>query len=256
MNIATDITDTLLRNIWPFARISGMVMVMPVLGSDMLPARIKLYLIIALCFFVSHKLSDFPIVDFSTRTYILIIYQILIGVSIGFIIQAIYQVFVLTGMLVGNQMGLGFAQMQDPEHGVSVPELSHFFGVLFLVLFINFNGHLKLIQVILESFESIPVGLNVINLTTIEDFAGWGSWIFARGLQLALPITAALIIINFGFGVLAKSAPQLNVFSMGFPIILLCGFFLLWLTLPNALMFFHDLLDLALFKVNNMLKLN
>ena len=148
MNIATDITDTLLKNIWPFARISGMVMVMPVLGSDMLPARIKLYLIIALCFFINHKLSDFPIVDFSTRTYILIIYQILIGVAIGFIIQAIYQVFVLTGMLVGNQMGLGFAQMQDPEHGVSVPELSHFFGVLFLVLFINFNGHLRLIQFI------------------------------------------------------------------------------------------------------------
>jgi flagellar biosynthetic protein FliR len=255
MNIAIDMIDTLLKGIWPFARMAGMVMVMPVLGSDMLPARIKVFLVFSLCFFIVDKLPSFPMVDFSIGTYLLLIYQILIGVAIGFILQAIYQVFLMTGMLVGNQMGLGFAQMQDPENGVSVPELSQFFGMLFLLLFINFNGHLRVIQIGIESFDTIPVGFNPLNLTTIQDFAGWGAWIFARGLQLALPVTAALIIVNFGFGVLAKAAPQLNIFSIGFPIMLLCGFFLLWITLPNALLFFHEILELGFSKVNDMLKM-
>ncbi len=256
MNIPIDFFDTLLKNIWPFARIGGMVMVMPILGSDMLPSRIKMFLVISLCFFISQKIPSLPVVDLSLNTYILIICQILIGFAIGFIIQAIYQVFILTGMLVGNQMGLGFAQMQDPENGVSVPELSHFFGILFLFLFINFNGHLRLIQICIESFDTIPVSISTLNLNTLQDYAGWGAWIFARALQLALPVTAALIIINFGFGILAKAAPQLNVFSIGFPIMLLCGFFLLWITLPNVLYFFHELLDLALSKINDMLKID
>lgn len=255
MNISIDIFDTLLKNIWPFARIGGMIMVMPVLGSDMLPTRIKIFLVVSLCFFLNHKMPSFPIVDMSLNTYILIISQILIGLAIGFIIQSIYQVFMMTGMLVGNQMGLGFAQMQDPENGVSVPELSHFFGILFLFLFISFNGHLRLIQICVESFDTIPVSISGLNLHTIQDYAGWGAWIFTRALQLALPVTAALIIINFGFGILAKAAPQLNVFSIGFPIMLLCGFLLLWITLPNVLYFFHELLDLALFKINDMLKI-
>lgn len=255
MNISIDIIDILLKGIFPFARIGGMVMIMPVLGSNMLPARIKIYLVLGLCFFLNDQFVNFPIIDFSLKTYILIIYQILIGLAIGFIIQAIYEIFLMTGMLIGNQMGLGFAQLQDPENGVSVPELSHFFGMLFLLLFINFNGHLRLIQICIESFNTIPVDMSHLNLNSIQDFAGWVAWIFARGLQLALPVTASLIIINFGFGILAKAAPQLNVFSLGFPVMLLCGFFLLWITLPNALFFFHDLLDLGFSKVNNMLKM-
>ncbi len=250
-----DLVDNLIKGIWPFARIGGMVMVMPILGSDMLPARIKIYLVLGLCFFLNDKFVNFPVIDFSISTYILIIYQILIGVAIGFILQAIYQVFLMTGMLIGNQMGLGFAQLQDPENGVSVPQLSQFFGMLFLLLFINFNGHLRLIQIGIESFDTIPIGISQLNLTTVQDYAGWGAWIFARGLQLALPVTAALIIINFGFGILAKAAPQLNIFSIGFPIMLLCGFFLLWITLPNALLFFHELLELGFEKVNDMLKI-
>ena len=254
MNI--DIFDMVLKAIWPFARITGMVMVMPVLGSDMLPARIKIYLSIALCFFLSDKFSSFPLLDFSIKTYFLIVYQILIGVAIGLVIQGIYQIFIVSGSLIGNQMGLGFAQMQDPENGISVPEVSQFFGMLFLLLFIHFNGHLRLVQIILESFNTIPVGFTKLNLITVQDFAGWGAWMFTRGLQLALPITAALIIINFGFGILAKAAPQLNIFSLGFPIMLLCGFLLLWITLPNALSFFHEILDLGFLKVTNMLNMS
>jgi flagellar biosynthetic protein FliR len=73
----------------------------------------------------------------------------------------------------------------------------------------------------------------------------WSSRLFAAGILLSLPIISALLLINLGFGVASRSAPQLNIFSVGFPVSLLVGLLLIWVSLPNVLNLFVGFLDEA-----------
>lgn len=104
------------------------------------------------------------------------------------------------------------------------------------------NGHLLLIEMVVSSFQSLPIGVGLSR----ESFMGmalWGKWVFIGALMVALPSIVALLIVNIAFGVITRAAPQLNIFAVGFPITILFGFVVMVLTLPNFVDKFSQLLD-------------
>ncbi len=124
----------------------------------MVPARIRLGLALAVTAVIVPVLPNLPQVNgLSMQTYIWIAEQILVGISMGFLIQVLFQIYALGGQLIASQMGLGFASVSDPANGVSVVVLSQFYLMVVMMLFLALNGHLVLIEALVRSFYVLPV---------------------------------------------------------------------------------------------------
>ena len=142
----------------PLFRIASMLMVMPVIGTQLVPVRVRLYLALAICVVLAPTLPPMPQVDsVSLQSMLLVGEQVLIGVMFGFMLQLYFHLFTVAGQIIAVQMGLGFASMVDPSNGVSVPVLGQFLLMLVTLLFLAMNGHLVVLEVLAESFVTLPV---------------------------------------------------------------------------------------------------
>ncbi|HSB97172.1 MAG TPA: flagellar biosynthetic protein FliR, partial [Spongiibacteraceae bacterium] len=170
----------------------------------------------------------------SPLSVVLVAQQLLIGVGLGFFLQLMTQTFVMFGQIAAMQMGLGFASLNDPINGVSVASISQFYLMLVTLLFLGLNGHLIMIEVLTESFYTLPVGAD-IGGGRLQTLLGWASWMFGAGLLMSLPAVTALLIINCSLGVITRAAPQLNIFAIGFPLMVLLGLMILWISMNTVL---------------------
>lgn len=220
--------------IWPLTRILGMTAVAPVFGSASVPVPIKISFGVALTLLVAPTLHNIPIIDPVSLDGILItIEQLIIGVAMGFTIQVVFSSVNMAGELMSMSMGLGFASFYDPQSRATTPALSQFLTLITTMLFLTLDLHLALLSTLVDSFSTLPIALGIPNHASMwMRIAGTGSIIFSSGVQLALPIIAALLVTNIALGILTRAAPQLNLFGIGFPITLGVGFIMLMIILP------------------------
>ncbi|WP_108124856.1 flagellar biosynthetic protein FliR [Saccharospirillum mangrovi] len=214
---------------WPFFRILGFFMIAPVVGSQVTPARVRVLLALVWTTALYPVLPPMPLIEVTgLGSLVIIAHQILIGVVLGFVVLAILQVVILAGQIISMQMGLGFASMVDPANGISVAVLAQWYQVLVTLVFLAINGHLVVLEVLADSFGVVPVAPISFNQGSFFAIAEFGAWVFRASLMLALPAIAALLLVNLTFGVMTRSAPQLNVFVLGFPVSMLAGLVIVW----------------------------
>jgi len=146
--------------------------------------------------------------------------------------RVIFAAIEAAGEIVGLQMGLGFASFFDPQSAGQTLVVAQFFNMLAALLFLAVNAHLLLLGVLVDSFQSLPISTQPLSAAGFYNVAAFGSTVFAVGLQLALPLIAILLMTNLALGILTRSAPQLNIFAIGFPITLGVGLIALDITLP------------------------
>ena len=221
---------------WPFVRISALFMVAPVFGAQMLPVKIRIMLAFTLSLLVAPLLPAAPAVDpVSLPGVFLLAQQVLIGVAMGFMVHMVFQTLVIAGEAMANGMGLGFARMVDPANGVQVPVISQFFIIMATLLFVTLNGHLMLIDLVVRSFHILPIGEGGLTPEGLHRVAAWGSQMFIGALLIALPAVTAMLVVNISLGVITRAAPQLNIFAVGFPLMILLGFVFVALSTPAVL---------------------
>lgn len=210
--------------VYPAARILALVSAAPIFNNRTVPANIRLGigLLAALAIVPGLDAAPAPQVG-SGLGLVVLLYNILIGLAIGFVIRLIFAAVDLAGELIGLQMSLSFALFFDPEAGAQTPVVSEFLGLLVTLLFLAIDGHLLLLDVIARSFEWLPAGGADLKADGWAVIARLGGSIYATGLLLALPLVAMLLVTNIALGVLTRAAPQLNLFSVGFPITLSVG---------------------------------
>lgn len=232
--------------ILPLFRIAAVLMTMPIIGTKMVPGRIRLYLALAITVVVVPGLPPMPEVNpLSLSGLLLIAEQILIGAVFGLSLQLFFQIFVVAGQVVAIQMGMAFASMVDPVNGVNVAVVSQFLSMLVTLLFLSMNGHLVVFEVITESFTTLPVGTGLM-VNHYWDLVGRLSWVLGAALLLVLPAITALLVVNIAFGVMTRAAPQLNIFSIGFPLTLVLGLGIFWVVLADILSHYQALASEAL----------
>ena len=228
---------------WPFVRISSMMLAAPVFGARMMPVRIRIIMAFTISALTFPMLPPVPAVDpISFPGMEILLQQILIGLSMGFIVQMVFQALVIAGEAIASTMGLGFARMVDPANGVQVPVISQFFVIMATLLFVIMNGHLLLIQLVIRSFEIIPVSSTGLSIPGIKMVVSYAGQMFIGGLMIALPAVTALLVVNVSMGVITRAAPQLNIFAVGFPLMILLGFVFLMATLPSIFSQFTQML--------------
>jgi flagellar biosynthetic protein FliR len=230
--------------LWPMIRIGAFYFAVPIIGARTVPARVRLILMLFTTLLLVPVLPPAPVVSIlSLPGLVMVVQEVLIGLALGFTMQVVLHVFILAGQFIAMKMGLGFAAMNDPSSGVSTTIMSQFYLLLSTLLFLSTNGHLVVFQLMIDSFTSFPIGGDGLDSASFLVIAQLGSWMFSAALLIALPLFTSLMIVNMSFGVMSRSAPQMNVFTVGFPITLVFGLALMWFSLGNFLPVYFDLMD-------------
>jgi len=231
---STELMTWLSSLLWPFMRISAMFFSAPIISARSVPVRMRVLLSFLVAWIIIPVIPTPPVVDLiSFKAVIISAYQIFIGLAMGFILQMVFAAFVIAGQSIAMAMGLGFASIIDPQNGVQVPVVSQSLLIMVTLIFLALNGHLLMIEMVVESFKQLPVGLITPNADALWQLVNWGGTMFAGGVLIALPAVAALLLVNIAFGVTARAAPQLNIFAVGFPVMLTVGLIFLILILPT-----------------------
>lgn len=232
--------------LWPFLRIGAMLVAAPLFGAGTVTVRVRLALAFVLALLIAPLLPPMPEVEpLSGAGLMIAAQQVLIGVTIGFVLQMVFSAMSQAGETIALSMGLGFASMVDPAQGVQVPVVSSYFVIMATLMFLALQGHLVLIELTLASFYSLPVAAEGLSRTDLLALVSWGTTMFKYALLVALPAVASMLMVNLSMGVITRAAPQLNIFAVGFPMMITLGFVLMFLTLPVLLPQLVELLQEA-----------
>ena len=256
MNIAIGPILEMIGNfLWPFVRITAAVMVMPVLGGSFTPARVKILLALALTLVIAPVLPPAPPLDLvSVNGVTMLAREVLIGLAIGFVVQLVFDAIALGGQVISMTMGLGFAVFIDRQNGVNIPVLGQFFMMLGMLVFLSLDGHLAVIELLAESFRLLPLAGPGLSQNALGSLLQWSSQVFIVAAKIALPAVTALLIVNLSFGVMSRAAPTLNLFAIGFPVAMLLGFTVIFLSMDNLRESVSQSLDEALLFVPEVLR--
>lgn len=219
---------------WPFARISALMLTAPLWGHSAVPRQVKIMAAAALAILVAPMLSDLPQTPiFSWAGFGILVEQMFVGAAIGLTARIIVSIVQASGEFIGLQMGLAFATFFDPGSGTNMAVLSRILYMITLLLFLAFNGHLIVLELLIISFDSLPVGMGRFNPDAFMMLARYGGTIFSAGMLMALPLVIPLLTINLGLGIINRAAPQLTVFNIGFPTSLTVGLALLMVLMTD-----------------------
>lgn len=220
--------------LWPFIRTLALFAGMPVFSQRQVPARVRIGLALFISVAAQPSLPAMPVIPLDSLPQLLAVtgQQLLIGLSMGFAVRVVFAALEFAGELIGLQMGLNFAGFFDPSTGSQGTSTSRFLGSMVAFLFVAINGHLMLINSLVESFQAFPIGEDPFRFLRIAQPQVWGAEIFRMGLWIALPLITMLMFVNLVLGIISRVAPQLNVFSVGFPLTVSIGLVGLVATLP------------------------
>ena len=250
---AADVTTWVGRMWWPVLRVSGFVLAAPATGEAGVPGVVKIVLTLALAFLIAPLVqvpADLSI--FSAAGMLAAVLELLIGVSIGMVVQVSFEALVFAGQSISLTMGLGFATLVDPQRGAQTPVLGQLFMIFGTLTYLAINGHLMLLGALAESFHSLPIGAAHVDKNFLMSVVLWGARVFDAGLLIALPAVIALVIVNLALGVITRAAPQLNLFGIGFTITLMSGFFVLIAGLDGIMSGISSLINSALMAVSEL----
>ena len=219
--------------LFPFARILALLATAPIFNNVGQPKRVRLMAGLVITLTLIPALPPMPSIPSGSWIGLAIIaHQVLIGVLLGFSLRIVFAAIDVAGELIGMQMSLSFAVFYDPQNAGQTPVVSEFLGLITTLIFLAMNGHLLVLSVIAESFKLLPISQTPINAGGFASLMAWSATLFSAGLLLALPLITALLIANLAMGVLARVAPQLNIFAVGFPVTLSAGFIVLMFSMP------------------------
>jgi flagellar biosynthetic protein FliR len=247
------LTRELGMSFWPFFRIAGVLMVAPVFGARLVPARVRIALCVAVTVIVAPLAPASPQpLELTFASGLVAAQEVILGIAMGLCLQMIFDALIVAGQTIAMGMGLGLATMIDPQRGVAVPVVSQFFVILGTLIFLALGGHLAMIRLLADSFAILPVG-QPLSTDGVWQVVAWGSQMFAGAVRIALPAVTALLIANIAFGIMSRAAPTLNLFAVGLPAGLLIGFVLLLLNIRHLSALMAEFLESALVAVANLL---
>lgn len=228
----------------PFFRITSLLMTMPLIGTKMVPGPIKIMLAIAITLLIYPTIKGIPDVSLLDPKFIVLVaQQVLVGIAMGFLFQLTFQVLIMAGALISMQSGLAFSSLVDPATQTSMPAIAHFYVVMGSLLFITLNGHLLALQLVAQTFDSFPISTALISHEGFGLLLKTSGMIFLNGVLISLPAIIALLLTNISLAIITRAAPQLNIFTIGFPITLMAGIFMLLLSLTELSREFYVLLE-------------
>ena len=230
--LAADVIERFYTFLWPMLRISALMITAPIFSLSAFNTRMRILVALVLAWLV-YPLYTWPVIDPTSAQGLLEVFnQIMIGATMGLILQIVVAAVVVAGQSIAAAMGLSMANMIDPNMG-NVPVISQLLIVMSTLIFVGFGGHAILLGLILESFNSLPIGTDILNQAVYGRVLQWSSMMFLGAVLMALPVMVSLLFINVGLGIVTRAAPSLNIFAVGFPAMIMAGLVILIISLDS-----------------------
>ena len=218
-----------------FLRMSAIIVLMPVFGDQVVPARVKAGLAFILTVLIYPALSipvTLPAMDNTVLTFVRMGGEIIVGATIGFAARIVFAAVQMAGELVGIQMGVSIANVIDPITSTQVSILSEFFYLVALLVFLTVDAHHIFIAAMSDSYKTVPMLGIHFGSGMAREMLFLTQAMFVTGLKISAPVMAVLLFINVGLGIVARTVPQINVFIVGFPLQLAAGLIFMGLSMP------------------------
>jgi flagellar biosynthetic protein FliR len=230
--LAADVIERFYTFLWPMLRISALMITAPIFSLSAFNTRMRILVALVLAWLV-YPLYTWPVIDPTSAQGLLEVFnQIMIGATMGLILQIVVAAVVVAGQSIAAAMGLSMANMIDPNMG-NVPVISQLLIVMSTLIFVGFGGHAILLGLILESFNTLPIGTDILNQAVYGRVLQWSSMMFLGAVLMALPVMVSLLFINVGLGIVTRAAPSLNIFAVGFPAMIMAGLVILIISLDS-----------------------
>ncbi len=222
-----------------FLRVGSILMTMPIFKSQSIPILFKAGLALAtsMVLFPILKLENFPAFTGLTPLAIGVFREILLGISIGLVVNFIFAGLQLAGQLAGYQMGMAIARVMDPSTNRQLPLLGQFNELFALLIFIAINAHHWFIRVLADSYQLVPPFGFRISGSLIEQLVGTAGNMFVIAIKLGAPVIAVLLLTSIAFGLIARTVPQMNVFFVAMPLKIAVGLLFIGFCLPYFSLF-------------------
>lgn len=244
-----------------FTRCFAMIMTLPLFSMRSASRIAKVALAGYMAFFLLGTVDPsiyIPYVEnegaFSLHYLLLVFGEALIGIILGFYISIIFSAFSTAGQFVAFQMGLSAASSYDALSQVENPLMGQFFNLVAMLVFMQTKWFQKIFFTgLTNSFSSLTTVTIVECHESIVKFmvSGLGK-LFADALVISLPVMGTLFLITTCTGLLTKAAPQMNLLSEGFPILILVAFLVIALFLPDVIDFFQRSFNKAFIDIENL----
>lgn len=232
-----------------FIRFLGFFITSPIFGGSNAPIYSK----IGFSFIISTiLLSTMPTITVTYDNHILgylvlILKEMIVGMLFGFIIYLILSIFYLAGQLIDYQIGFSMVSVLDPLSNIQVPITGNLYYFMVLTIFLLINGHHKIIQALFYSYEVLPIGEVILNNELIGYYIIILTNMFTIAIKIASPIIGAILILDVALGILARTAPQMNMFVIGLPLKLIIGLMCLIVVVPLFTMI-YDFVEEEMFR--------
>lgn len=224
-------------------RIGAAMLAAPIFGAAGVPVQVRIILSGAIAVFV---LVWTPVVVpetlLSVQGMLIVVTEVMIGVAMGFVLQITFAAPMIAAEIISGTMGMAIATAIDPNSGAQSGAMGQFFGIVLTLIFLGVGGHLLWLQLIIESYQSLPPGGGQFDPQTAWHIVSFAARILATAVAIAIPVTLVLLLIQMFNGVLSRSAPALNLFALGLPAGILAGFAALIVSFP---LLTHHLVELS-----------
>lgn len=212
------------RLVFVMARIGAALLAAPLFGAATVPPHVRVIVAGALSVLVcAWTPVQAPPALLSLPGLLAIANEALIGLALGFALQWSFGAPIIAAEVIGGGMGMSIATTADPISGAHSPALGQYFTVLMTVLFLGLGAHLNWIALIVDSYRAFPPGAAWFDPARMQVMTGFGTQMFMTALVIALPVTLLLLLVQVMTGVISRSAPSLNLFSLGLPAGVLTG---------------------------------
>ncbi len=231
-----DVLGWLGQFLWPFLRITGLFLTAPLYNSAFIPRIAKIAISVSYALSLAFWLSPLPIFPEDPASIIFqALIQISVGALLGMVMQIILSAVASAGEIIGLSIGLGFAELQFREATTATPVL---FDLMFwagLIGYMVAGGPLWLFAALAHSFNT---GVGGVTIASWVELSSFGSTLISSAVWLALPVMAVSLCINIIVGLTTVFAPQMNLLTIGFPLLILTG---LWLFATSISYVNHDI---------------
>jgi len=221
------------RWLFVMTRIGAALLAAPFFGAAGVPTQVRVIVTGAVAVLVCNWTGvAAPAALLSLDGLVAVAGEALVGLALGFVLQLAFAAPTLAAEVIGAGMGMSIATAADPNTGAHSPALGQYFGIVLTLVFLGLGGHLIFLELVVKSYAAFPPGHAWLGPARIGMVFGFAGQMFATALALALPVTLVLLLVQLAAGVLSRSAPSLNLFSLGLPAGVVAGIAALILSAP------------------------
>ena len=221
------------RLLFVMTRIGAALVAAPLFGTPSVPPQLRVVAAGAIAVLIcAWTPVQAPEALLSLSGLVSVAGEVLVGLSLGFILQLAFAAPVLAAEIIGGSMGMSMATAVDPNSGAQSPALGQYFSVVVTLIFLALGAHLQWFSLVVESYKAFPPGQTWLGPERFAEIAGFATYMFTTAVMIALPVSLVLLIVQVVTGVLSRSAPSLNLFALGLPAGVLAGIAALLISAP------------------------